>query len=155
MPNLTLTTSGAQLTGQNFTNGGSISVAVFSDSNDATVAANITVSSSGAAVTTDKSSVYPGASGTNNDFSITAPTVTGNYSVTVVQSIKVGQNQVLYTGVVSGTVSSSGGGVTAPTISNVTHNNAAASSVTATVNLSNTGSGGTLQYAQTTSNSSP
>ena len=155
MPNLTLTTSGASLSGQNFANGGSVSVAVFSDSNDSSTSASITVSSNGAAVTVDKSAVYPGASGTNNDFTITAPTVTGNYSVSVIQSVKVGQTQTIYSGIVSGTVSSSGSGVTAPTISNVTHNNAAASTVTATVNLSNTGSGGTLQYAQTTSNSAP
>lgn len=43
----------------------------------------------------------------------------------------------------------------APVISTVTDNNAAASSVTATVNLSSTGSGGTLYYNQTTSNSAP
>lgn len=43
----------------------------------------------------------------------------------------------------------------APVISSVTHNNAAASSVTATVNLSSTGSNGTLEYAQSTSTSVP
>ena len=45
--------------------------------------------------------------------------------------------------------------ITAPTISSVTNNNASAASVTATVNLSSNGSGGTLKYAQTTSNSVP
>lgn len=155
MPNLTLTTSGTTLSGQNFANGGSVSVAVFSDSGSTTPSASITVSNNGAAVTVDKSSVSPGGTGTSNDFTITAPTVTGNYSVSVIQSVKVNNSQVIYSGIVSGTVSSSGGGVTAPTISNVTHNNAAASTVTATVNLSNTGTGGTLQYAQTTSNSAP
>lgn len=154
MPNLTLTTNGSTLSGQNFTNGGSVSVAVFSDSGNSTTAASITVNN-GAAVTVDKTSVYPGASGTSNDFTITAPTVTGNYSISVIQSIKVGGSQTIYSGLVTGTVSSSGSGVTAPTISNVTHSNAAASIVIATVNLSNTGSGGTLQYAQTTSNSAP
>ena len=44
---------------------------------------------------------------------------------------------------------------TAPTISSVTNNNASAANVTATVNLSSNGSGGTLKYAQTTSNSVP
>ena len=44
---------------------------------------------------------------------------------------------------------------TAPVISSVTHDNAAATSVTATVNLSSNGSGGTLQYAQTTTNVVP
>ena len=45
--------------------------------------------------------------------------------------------------------------ITAPTISSVTNNNASAASVTATVNLSSNGSGGTLKYAQTTANSVP
>ena len=45
--------------------------------------------------------------------------------------------------------------ITAPVISSVTNNNAAAANVTATVNLSSNGSGGTLKYAQTTSNSVP
>jgi len=48
-----------------------------------------------------------------------------------------------------------GASITAPTISSVTNNNASAASVTATVNLSSNGSGGTLKYAQTTSNSVP
>lgn len=42
-----------------------------------------------------------------------------------------------------------------PVISSVTNNNAANANVTATVNLSSNGSGGTLQYAQTTANSVP
>jgi hypothetical protein len=45
--------------------------------------------------------------------------------------------------------------VTAPVISGVSNNNAAAATVTATISLSSSGSGGTLQYAQTTSNSAP
>ena len=45
--------------------------------------------------------------------------------------------------------------ITPPVISSVTHNNVSNSTVTATVNLSSTGSNGTLQYAQTTSNSVP
>ena len=48
-----------------------------------------------------------------------------------------------------------GATVTAPVISGVSNNNAAAASVTATISLSSSGSGGTLQYAQTTSNSAP
>lgn len=47
------------------------------------------------------------------------------------------------------------GAITAPVISSVTNNNASAANVTATVNLSSNGSGGTLKYAQTTSNSVP
>jgi hypothetical protein len=45
--------------------------------------------------------------------------------------------------------------VTAPVLSGVSNNNAAAPTVTATISLSSSGSGGTLQYAQTTSNSAP
>lgn len=45
--------------------------------------------------------------------------------------------------------------ITAPTISSVTNDNASAANVTATVNLSSNGSGGTLKYAQTTTNSVP
>ena len=45
--------------------------------------------------------------------------------------------------------------IVAPTISSVTNNNAAAPNVTATVNLSSNGSGGTLKYAQSTANSVP
>ena len=48
-----------------------------------------------------------------------------------------------------------GATVTAPVISGVSNNNAAAATVTATISLSSSGSGGTLQYAQTTSNSAP
>jgi len=47
------------------------------------------------------------------------------------------------------------GAITAPVISSVTNNNASAANVTTTVNLSSNGSGGTLKYAQTTSNSVP
>lgn len=45
--------------------------------------------------------------------------------------------------------------VVAPVINNVTDNNASAANVTATVNLSSNGSGGTLKYAQSTANSVP
>lgn len=45
--------------------------------------------------------------------------------------------------------------ITAPVINNVTDNNASASSVTATVNLTSNGSGGTLEYAQTTTTAVP
>ena len=72
MPNLTLSTSVHILAGQNFTNGGQIDVAVFTDSGS-TQSAGITVVTSGgkAAVTVNKSSVSPGGSGTTNDFPIT------------------------------------------------------------------------------------
>ena len=46
-------------------------------------------------------------------------------------------------------------GITAPVISSVSTDNAAAANVTATVNLSSNGSGGTLKFAQTTTNSVP
>lgn len=45
--------------------------------------------------------------------------------------------------------------ITPPVISSVTHNNASNSTVTATVVLSSNGSNGTLEYAQSTSNSVP
>jgi hypothetical protein len=45
--------------------------------------------------------------------------------------------------------------IVAPAISYVQHNNAAAANVTAAINLSSSGSGGTLEYAQSTSNSVP
>lgn len=45
--------------------------------------------------------------------------------------------------------------ITAPVINNVTNDNASAANVTATVNLTSNGSGGTLEYAQTTTNSVP
>ena len=46
-------------------------------------------------------------------------------------------------------------GIVAPVISSVTNDNAAAANVTATVNLTSNGSGGTLEFAQTTTNSVP
>ena len=58
-----------------------------------------------------------------------------------------------YSHTISGSVSSSS--YTAPVISSVTNDNASAANVTATVTLSSNGSGGTLQYAQTTTNSVP
>jgi hypothetical protein len=53
------------------------------------------------------------------------------------------------------TVTRSAPAIVAPVISSVSHNNAALASVTATVNLSSAGSGGTLEYAQSTTNSVP
>ena len=73
---------------------------------------------------------------------------TGSYSVVLYQSF--GGRTYTLTGTVSATVT-----ITAPTISSVTNDNAKAANVTATVNLSANGSGGTLKYAQTTSNSVP
>jgi hypothetical protein len=59
----------------------------------------------------------------------------------------------VYGATVSGTVTTT---ASAPVISSVTNNNAAAADVTATVNLSSSGSGGTaLEYAQTTANTLP
>ena len=52
-------------------------------------------------------------------------------------------------------VTTSAASIVAPAISSVSNNNAAAANVTATVNLSSNGSGGTLKYAQTSSNSVP
>ena len=75
---------------------------------------------------------------------------TGSYSVVLYQSFG-GRTYTL-----TGTVSSGGTPtIVAPTISSVTSDNAKSPNVTATVNLSANGSGGTLKYAQTTSNSVP
>ena len=74
---------------------------------------------------------------------------TGSYSVVMFQSF--GGRTYTLTGTASAPVT-----ITAPVISSITNNNAKAANVTATVNLSSNGSGGTgLKYAQTTSNSVP
>ena len=79
---------------------------------------------------------------------------TGSYTVDYEATISGGRGETTttFSGQLNGTVGSSG---SAPVISSVTNNNASAANVTATVNLSSNGSGGTLQYAQTSSNSAP
>ena len=78
--------------------------------------------------------------GGSNPVTITATVTfsnTGSYSVVLYQSF--GGRTYTLTGTVSATVT-----ITAPTISSVTNDNAKAANVTATVNLSANGSGGTL-----------
>ena len=69
---------------------------------------------------------------------------TGSYSVLFMGS-SGGKEPIFYRATLNGTVSSAS--VTAPTASSVTFDNPASADTTATVNLSATGSGGTLQYA--------
>ena len=69
---------------------------------------------------------------------------TGSYSVLFMGS-SGGKEPVFYRATLNGNVSSAS--VTAPTASSVTFDNPASADTTATVNLSATGSGGTLQYA--------
>lgn len=69
---------------------------------------------------------------------------TGSYSVFFLGSTG-GKSPTFYSATLNGTVSSAS--VTAPTASSVTFDNPASADTTATVNLSATGSGGTLQYA--------
>ena len=52
-------------------------------------------------------------------------------------------------------VATSAASIVAPSINYVQHNNAAAANVTTAINLTSSGSGGTLKYAQTSSNSVP
>jgi hypothetical protein len=69
---------------------------------------------------------------------------TGSYSVLFTGS-SGGKEPIFYRATLNGTVSSAS--VTAPTASSVTFDNPASADTTATVNLSATGSGGTLEYA--------
>ena len=69
---------------------------------------------------------------------------TGSYSVFFLGSTG-GKSPTFYSATLNGTVGTSS--VTAPTASSVSFNNPASANTTATVNLSASGSGGTLQYA--------
>ena len=92
------------------------------------------------------------ASGSSNTLTFSG---TGTYNCAYIASSGGGKGSTIYGGNITGTVSSGGSSGSAPVISSVTNNNASAANVTATVNLSSNGSGGTLQYAQTSSNSAP
>ena len=139
---LTLGTSGGTTITQNVTTGDSVVVT-------ASVPGNYFISSiSTSNSSSNKSSM---TSGSNNTITFSG---TGSYSCTYFAS-SGGKSPIFYTGQVSGTVSSGGSSGSAPVISSVTNDNASAANVTTTVNLSSNGSGGTLQYAQTSSNSAP
>ena len=66
-----------------------------------------------------------------------------------------GDDNYTTTGTSISVLQESSSGIVPPAILSVTDDNANAASVTATVNLSSNGSGGTLQYAQTPTNSVP
>lgn len=139
---LTLATGGGNTITQNVTTADSVVVTV-------SVPGNYFISSiSTSNCSSNKSSMVAGSSNTITFSS------TGSYTCTYFAS-SGGKNPTIYSGQVSGTVSSTGSTGSAPVISSVTNNNASAANVTATVNLSSNGSGGTLQYAQTSSNSAP
>ena len=139
---LTLATGSGNTITQNVTTADSVVVTV-------SVPGNYFITSiSTSNCSSNKSSMTAGSSNTITFSS------TGSYSCSYFAS-SGGKNPTIYSGQVSGTVSSSGPSGSAPVISSVTDNNASAANVTATVNLSSNGSGGTLQYAQTSSNSAP
>ena len=139
---LTLAASGGTTITQNVTTADSVVVTV-------SVPGNYFISSiSTSNCSSNKSSM---TAGSNNTITFSS---TGNYSCTYFAS-SGGKSPTFYTGQVNGTVTSTGSSGSAPVISSVTNNNASSANVTATVNLSSNGSGGTLQYAQTSSNSAP
>lgn len=137
---LTLATGGNTIT-QNVTTADSVVVT-------ATVPGGYTVTISTSNCSSNKSSM---ASGSSNTITFSS---TGTYNCSYVAS-SGGKNPTIYGGNITGTVSSTGSSGSAPVISSVTDDNASAANVTATVNLSSNGSGGTLQYAQTSTNSAP
>ena len=139
---LTLASSGGTTITQNVTTADSVVVTV-------SVPGNYYISSiSTSNCSSNKSSM---AAGSNNTITFSS---TGSYSCTYFAS-SGGKSPTIYYGQVNGTVTSTGSSGSAPVISSVTNNNASSANVTATVNLSSNGSGGTLQYAQTSSNSAP
>jgi hypothetical protein len=99
-------------------------------------------------------------SGDANSAAVTVPATAGNHAFSLQTRRKVasgGDPALTWSGSfgeinITRSEDSSGN---APVISSVTNNNNAGTSVTATVNLSSSGSGGTLEYAQTSSNSVP
>ena len=139
---LTLASSGGSTITQNVTTADSVVVTV-------SVPGNYFISSiSTSNCSSNKSSM---AAGSNNTITFSS---TGSYSCTYFAS-SGGKSPTIYYGQINGTVTSTGSSGSAPVISSVTNNNASSANVTATVNLSSNGSGGTLQYAQTSSNSAP
>jgi hypothetical protein len=95
---------------------------------------------------------YTSSAGTavNGDTFAVRHTSSGSFSTSVNTTLNVGGVTDTFT-----STTEAAPAIVAPAISSVTHNNATASSVTATVNLSSAGSGGTLEYAQSTVNSLP
>ncbi len=89
-----------------------------------------------------------GSSNITVTVTITNFTGTGTYSIVYYQAYQ-GRTYTLNGSVSAPTT------ITPPVISSVVHNDSYSANVTATVNLSSNGSGGTLKYAQTTTNSVP
>ena len=89
---------------------------------------------------------------TSAPFTFTATNFTSSSYSVQFSFVDTDSNTTSYSHTVSGNVTAS---LTAPTIGSVTTTNTASPNVTATVNLSSSGSGGTLEYAQTTTNSIP
>lgn len=89
-----------------------------------------------------------GSSNITVNVTVTNFTGTGTYSIVYYQAYQ-GRTYTLNGSVSAPTT------ITPPVISSVVHNNAYSANVTTTVNLSSNGSGGTLKYAQTTTNSVP
>ena len=136
------TSSGSSVT-ENFQSNDTLVITVTAANYGTGISASVTPSG---ACTASSTTVSMGSSVT------ITPSGTGSYSVFFF--IYGGKGGTSNSGTVSGTISS-GSSYTAPVISSVTNDGAAAANVTATVNLSSNGSGGTLQYAQTTTNSVP
>lgn len=111
-----------------------------------TVAARIRNTDTNTVVQTFNITTNSGTTNTSVSSGIPAQGATSNYRVEVYNG-----NEYLN----GATFTVTKAAIVAPTISSVTDNNAANANVTTTVNLSNNGSGGTLKYAQTTSNSVP
>jgi len=94
-------------------------------------------------------------------FTTSSKTVTNNQYVHVrlqsSSSFSTALGVTINVGGVSDTfsVTTSAQTIVAPAISSITHNDAASANVTATVNLSSSGSGGTLKYAQVNSSGAP
>lgn len=128
-----LTASGSSVTA-NFQSNDTLVITVTAASYGTGIGASVTASG---ACTASSSSVSMGSSVT------ISPTGTGSYSVFFY--IGGGKGGTANSGTVSGTIGSPS--ITAPTASSVTFNNPASANTTATVNLSASGSGGTLQYA--------
>lgn len=136
-----LTASGSSVTA-NFDSNDTLVITVTAASYGTGIGASVTASG---ACTASSSSVSMGSSVT------ISPTGTGSYSVFFY--IGGGKGGTANSGTVSGTIGSPS--ITAPTASSVTFNNPASANTTATVNLSASGSGGTLQYACEVDDSTP
>lgn len=95
------------------------------------------------------------ASDSSNPYNFTITNFTSSTYSAYVYFVDGDSNTTTYSATVSGSVSGGSSGPTAPTASSVTFNNPYSNNVTATVNLSASGSGGTLEYACEVDDTSP